>query len=104
MRISAVIALAVMLAACAEPAIDASSRERLDQTLDEVILSVPEEQQPLLAEAMTLVVMEGAGNGAPADEDLPADVPPAMAALDGMTADDFLREAARIREGGEPGQ
>ena len=105
MRTLVVVFLVTMLAACAEPAIDASSRERLDQSLDEVLLSVPEEERPLLAEAMTLVVMEGgregSPEGAPEREALPAGVPPGLAALDGMTASDFLREAARIREGRE---
>lgn len=88
-RWAAALCSAILLVACSAPRLDLSSPARLDASLKRMRAALPKERQVEFDQAFELL-----GNAA-ADGGLDGMV--GLRRLDGMTADEMIAEAAKVR-------
>ena len=97
-------ALLVTLAACGQPTVDTSSDEAMETSISEMVASLPAEKEAQLRESLRIVAMSemdlgSAFRAALRGEEVNTDQVASIARdkLHGMTADQILMEAERIR-------
>lgn len=98
-KIIAALALAVLLAGCSDPRLDASSEDAFEASLEKVVADMDENERQVFTEALMIVMLTGitrddlaAARSGNLDElSSPFDY------LDGLTADEVIKLAGEIR-------
>lgn len=100
-KIMAGLLLAVLLAGCSDPRLDASNEQAFEASLEQVIAKLDESQRRVFTEALMMVMLAGITQDdlAAVERGDTSELTSPFRTLDGLTADEVIARAEQLRAG-----